>query len=268
MPDDLFTSAGDERARAQAPLAARMRPTSLDEVVGQDHLVRPGSPLRRLVEGGDAVARPVSVLLWGPPGTGKTTLAHLVAEESGRSFVEVSAVNAGVAQVRAVIDEARRGLASGGSHRAVRRRGAPLLQDPAGRAAARGRERLGHPGRRDHREPALLGRSRRCCPARCCSRCGPLDDADVVGLLRAGADRPARPGRGRPRRRRGGAGAARPDGGRRRALGAHHARGGGRGGPVARRGGRSPWRTSSRPWTARRPATTGPATSTTTSRAR
>jgi putative ATPase len=92
-----------------------MRPTSLEEVVGQDHLVRPGSPLRRLVEGGDEVARPVSVLLWGPPGTGKTTLAHLVAEESGRSFVEVSAVNAGVAQVRAVIDEARRGLAAGRS---------------------------------------------------------------------------------------------------------------------------------------------------------
>ena len=115
MPDDLFTSAGDERARALAPLAARMRPTTLDEVVGQDHLVRPGSPLRRLVEGGDAVARPVSVLLWGPPGTGKTTLAHLVAEESGRSFVEVSAVNAGVAQVRTVIDEARRGLAGGRS---------------------------------------------------------------------------------------------------------------------------------------------------------
>ncbi len=113
MADDLFTAAGDERARAQAPLAARMRPATLAEVVGQEHLVRPGSPLRRLVEGGDDVARPVSVLLWGPPGTGKTTLAHLVAEESGRAFVELSAVNAGVAQVRAVIDEARRGLATG-----------------------------------------------------------------------------------------------------------------------------------------------------------
>jgi putative ATPase len=86
-----------------APLAARMRPQSLDEVVGQEHLLGPGGPLRRVVEG-DAN---VSLILWGPPGTGKTTLAHLVANASGRQFVQLSAVTAGVKDVRAAIDEAK-----------------------------------------------------------------------------------------------------------------------------------------------------------------
>ncbi len=105
---DLFESAADDAAEASAPLAVRMRPRSLDEVAGQDHLLVPGSPLRRLVEGGDGVAGPASVILWGPPGTGKTTLAYLVSSATGRSFVEMSAVNAGVKEVRAVIDHARR----------------------------------------------------------------------------------------------------------------------------------------------------------------
>ncbi len=111
MPEDLFTAAGDEVAAASAPLAVRMRPASVDEVVGQDHLIAPGSPLRRLVEGGDA---PASLLLWGPPGTGKTTLAYLIARATGRRFVELSAVSAGVKEVRAVIDQARRDLGVGG----------------------------------------------------------------------------------------------------------------------------------------------------------
>jgi putative ATPase len=105
------------RPGASAPLAVRMRPTSLDEVAGQEHLLAPGSPLRRLVEPVDAAARraaPGSVILWGPPGTGKTTLAYLVATVSGRRFVELSAVTAGVKDVRAVVEDARRRLAASG----------------------------------------------------------------------------------------------------------------------------------------------------------
>lgn len=95
---------------ANAPLAVRMRPQSLDEVVGQDHLLGAGSPLRRLVEG----AAPASVLLYGPPGTGKTTLATLVSQAIGRRFVALSALTAGVKEVRAVIDDARRKLTRSG----------------------------------------------------------------------------------------------------------------------------------------------------------
>ncbi|TDW84054.1 recombination protein MgsA [Kribbella pratensis] len=89
-----------------APLAVRMRPRSLDELVGQQHLLAPGSPLRRLVEGD----QPMSLLLWGPPGTGKTTIAAVVSHQTNRRFVELSAVTAGVKDVRQVIDAARRDL--------------------------------------------------------------------------------------------------------------------------------------------------------------
>jgi putative ATPase len=102
--------ASEARVAANAPLAVRMRPQSLDEVVGQDHLLGAGSPLRRLVEG----AAPASVLLYGPPGTGKTTLATLVSQAIGRRFVALSALSAGVKEVRAVIDEARRRLTRSG----------------------------------------------------------------------------------------------------------------------------------------------------------
>nr|WP_235432551.1 replication-associated recombination protein A [Tetrasphaera japonica] len=90
------------------PLAVRMRPRSLEEVRGQGAVLRPGSPLRRLVEGASGSAGPVSAILWGPPGTGKTTLAHLVATAADREFVELSAVTAGVKDVRAVMDRAAR----------------------------------------------------------------------------------------------------------------------------------------------------------------
>lgn len=93
-----------------APLAVRMRPRTLDEVIGQQHLLTPGSPLRRLVEG-DA---PMSLILFGPPGTGKTTLATIVSTASNRRFVQLSALNAGVKDVRAVIETARRTLEHGG----------------------------------------------------------------------------------------------------------------------------------------------------------
>jgi len=119
---DLFDAAtstadGVPQPTAGAPLAVRMRPRSLDEVAGQGHLLVPGSPLRRLVEpAGDFERRaaPSSVVLWGPPGTGKTTLAYLVASSSGRRFVELSAVTAGVKDVRQVVDDARRRLATAG----------------------------------------------------------------------------------------------------------------------------------------------------------
>ncbi|OBG36653.1 replication-associated recombination protein A [Mycobacterium sp. E3198] len=94
---------------AGAPLAVRMRPASLDEVVGQDHLLTPGSPLRRLVEGSGMA----SVILYGPPGSGKTTLAALISQATGRRFEALSALSAGVKDVRAVIDVARRALLNG-----------------------------------------------------------------------------------------------------------------------------------------------------------
>jgi putative ATPase len=110
-PDDAPVAA---TVTPSGPLAVRMRPRSLDEVLGQDHLLQPGSPLRRLVEGDVGIAGPISLLLWGPPGSGKTTLAYLVSSATGRRFVELSAVSAGVKDVRAVIDEARRGQPRGG----------------------------------------------------------------------------------------------------------------------------------------------------------
>jgi len=100
MKDDLFTAAAAERLRSQAPLAARLRPRSLDEIVGQQHLVAKHSPLRVLIES-DRIS---SVIFWGPPGTGKTTLAEVVALSTNRFFERLSAVSAGVKDVREVIE--------------------------------------------------------------------------------------------------------------------------------------------------------------------
>ena len=97
-----------ESDRAGLPLAVRMRPRTLDEIVGQTHLLAPGSPLRRLASG-----EPMSVFLWGPPGTGKTTIAAVVSRQTDSRFVELSAVTAGVKEVRAVLDQARRDLRTG-----------------------------------------------------------------------------------------------------------------------------------------------------------
>jgi putative ATPase len=96
---------------ADSPLPVRMRPAGLDELVGQEHLLAPGAPLRQLVTGDS----PMSVILWGPPGTGKTTIAHLVARATNRKFVALSALSAGVKDVRAVIDTARQDRRRGGS---------------------------------------------------------------------------------------------------------------------------------------------------------
>src|SRR6202161_923238 len=116
VSDGLFDVPGEvdrgERAQfgsAAAPLAVRMRPASLDEVVGQDHLLQPGSPLRRLVEGSGVA----SAILYGPPGSGKTTLAALISQATGRRFEALSALSAGVKDVRAVIDKARQALLNG-----------------------------------------------------------------------------------------------------------------------------------------------------------
>jgi putative ATPase len=111
----LFSSAweddqsGDESpaTTSAAPLAVRMRPATIDEIVGQDHLLSPGSPLRRLAEGASGPAGAISLILWGPPGTGKTTIAHVLSRAGERRFVELNAVSAGVRDVRRVLDEAR-----------------------------------------------------------------------------------------------------------------------------------------------------------------
>ncbi|MHB8682093.1 MAG: replication-associated recombination protein A [Acidimicrobiales bacterium] len=107
---DMFSAAAEARLGSGGPLAARLRPRRLDDVVGQRHLVAPGAPLRVLVE----ADRLTSALLWGPPGTGKTTLALVVAATTAKAFVPLSAVNAGVADVRAAIEGAKRRLGEHG----------------------------------------------------------------------------------------------------------------------------------------------------------
>lgn len=111
---DLFDSESIDDSGApafdpSAPLAVRMRPVSIDEVVGQSRLLNEGAPLRRLLEPTRLGApRVSSVVLWGPPGTGKTTLAYLVARASGRRFEELSAVSSGVKDIRDVVQAAKR----------------------------------------------------------------------------------------------------------------------------------------------------------------
>lgn len=100
---DLFSGAAADRLASRAPLAARMRPQTLDDIIGQRHLVGPGAPLRALIE----ADRLTSAILWGPPGTGKTTLASVVATATSKHFVPLSAVTAGVKDVREVVEGAR-----------------------------------------------------------------------------------------------------------------------------------------------------------------
>ncbi len=94
---DLFTHAMNDRMKAEAPLAARMRPRTLDEYIGQEHILGPGKLLRRAIESDRLFA---SIILWGPPGTGKTTLAMCIANQTKSDFVTLSAVLAGKAELR------------------------------------------------------------------------------------------------------------------------------------------------------------------------
>jgi putative ATPase len=108
--EDLFSGVAADHLASRAPLAARMRPHTLDDIVGQRHLVGPGAPLRALIE----ADRLTSAILWGPPGTGKTTLATVVATATAKHFVPLSAVTAGVKDVREVVEGARQLLGEQG----------------------------------------------------------------------------------------------------------------------------------------------------------
>jgi putative ATPase len=110
MPDDLFSSAAEDALATSAPLAARLRPRNLDDIVGQDQLLGEGQPLRTLVE----ADRLSSVILWGPPGTGKTTLAQAIAAHTSKAFEQLSAVSAGVKDVRDTLERARHRLGERG----------------------------------------------------------------------------------------------------------------------------------------------------------
>ena len=127
---DLF-GASEAPEDMTRPLAVRRRPHTLDEVVGQSHVLGQGSPLRRLANPASkgSLTAPSSIILFGPPGVGKTTLATIVAKQSGREFEELSAVTSGVKDVRDVLDRAHERLVSQGKE-------TPLLQIPAGCAAA------------------------------------------------------------------------------------------------------------------------------------
>lgn len=115
MEKDLF-SASSAPSDVTRPLAVRMRPSSIEDVLGQSHALKEGSPLRRLAnpQSKGSLTAPSSVVLFGPPGVGKTTLAYIVARQSGRVFEELSAVTSGVKDVRAVLDRAHERLVSKG----------------------------------------------------------------------------------------------------------------------------------------------------------
>ena len=160
QPDDLFAAPADaapadEPVRASEPLATRMRPRTLDEYVGQEHLLAPGKLLRRAIE----ADRLYSALFYGPPGTGKTSLAEVIARATQARFERLSGVESTVADIRRVIATAANRLQTNPAARTI------LFIDEihrfnkraAGRAAARCRARDGPTARCDDREPILRG---------------------------------------------------------------------------------------------------------------
>ena len=108
---DLFSKAEEANRQSAQPLAARMRPQTLDQMVGQSHILAPGKLLRRLV----SASRVQSILLYGPPGTGKTTLARLIASETKSAFRQINAVTSGIKELRESLDWASDELSVTGS---------------------------------------------------------------------------------------------------------------------------------------------------------
>ena len=146
------------------PLAERLRPRALDEVVGQEHVTGPDGALGRMV----AAGKLSSLILWGPPGTGKTSIARLLADAVGLRFVAISAVFSGVADLKKIFAEAQTAARIGQRTLVVRRRDPPLQSHPAGRLPAVRRGWHGDPGRGDHRESELRTERGACCRGRRC----------------------------------------------------------------------------------------------------
>ncbi len=152
--DSLFPDQAPAARQAKAPLAERMRPRTFDEFVGQEALLAPGKPLREAIER-DLLQ---SIILWGPPGTGKTTLARIIADTTKARFVSFSAVLAGIKEIREVMAEAERlRKTDRPPHHRLHRRDPPLQQGAAGRLPAARRGRRHRADRRDHREPVVRG---------------------------------------------------------------------------------------------------------------
>ena len=153
-----------ETPSADAPLADRLRPAVLGEIVGQEHLTGPEGAIGRMV----AAGKLSSMILWGPPGTGKTSIARLLADAVGLRFVAISAVFSGVADLKKIFAEARQMAQGRAAHIVVRRRDSPLQSLAAGRLPALRRGWHGDPGRGDHREPQLRTQRGACCRAARC----------------------------------------------------------------------------------------------------
>ena len=154
---NLFAASGLD-ADAPRPLADKLRPQTLAEVVGQDHLLGPDGALARML----ATRSLGSLVFWGPPGTGKTTVARLLAKETDLQFEQISAVFSGVADLKKVFDTARARRETGQGHAAVRRRGAPLQPRAAGQLPAGDGGRHHRAGRRHHRESRRSSSTPRC----------------------------------------------------------------------------------------------------------